>query len=536
MTRSAPPESDDDASRGPVDPRLLRLSAPTRRWIILLSVLTVLRTLCTVVTGVLIGTVVADTITGPPGGLSSHRLPLVLLAVLVTAQVFLGWVERRYSHRAAAKAIEDLRIRALEVLAVADPRGVDRKVWRTLLTEGVEGLGPYLTGYLPALVSTAVTVPVTLVVVWWFDTESALIAVITLPLIPVFMWLVGTLTAGRTEKKLADLGVLTDQMLDLVAGLPTLKALGRLDTPVAEVDRLSAEHLRSTFSVLCIAFLSGMVLEFLATLSIALVAVGIGFRLLDGSLTLVAGLTVLIIIPEVYNPVRQVGARFHDARDGFVAVDRILVLLDNAECEKQPATLTGFDVTEDTTRPVRVGFSGLSAETRDGLRPHKVTGTAFAGEITALTGANGAGKTTTLLALLGIVTEGIDGEAVATVDGVICSRESLWKRTSYLPQRPVLDPATVGDVSGRSLGQRQRQALDEELGRLDTLDTSVGLHPERFCGRLLVLDEPTAHLDEENATAMIVRLQDLAASGATIVVASHDPLVIAAADRRIEVQ
>ena len=91
-------------------------------------------------------------------------------------------------------------------------------------------------------------------------------------------------------------------------------------------------------------------------------------------------------------------------------------------------------------------------------------------------------------------------------------------------------------MSGRSLGQRQRQALDEELGRLDTLDTSVGLHPERFCGRLLVLDEPTAHLDEENATALIVRLQDLAASGATIVVASHDPLVIAAADRRIEVQ
>lgn len=533
MTRSATPESGDDASRGPVEPRLLRLSTPTRRWIILLSVLTALRTLCTVITGVLIGTVVADTITGAPDGLSGHRLPLVMLAMLVTAQVFLGWAEKRYSHRAAADATEDLRIRALGVLAITDPRGVDRKVWRTLLTEGVEGLGPYLTGYLPALVSTAVTVPVTLVAVWWFDAESALIAVITLPLIPVFMWLVGTLTAGRTEKKLADLGLLTDQMLDLVAGLPTLKALGRLDTPVAEVDRLSREHRRSTFSVLRIAFLSGMVLEFLATLSIALVAVGIGFRLLDGSLTLVAGLIVLIIIPEVYNPVRQVGARFHDARDGFVAVDRILALLDNAQCEKQATSATGVDVTEDATRPIRIDFSGLSAKTRDGFKPYNVTGTALPGELTALTGANGAGKTTTLLALLGIAAEGIDGRAVATVDGVVCSRESLWKRTSYLPQRPVLDPATVGDTSGLSLGQRQRRALDEQLG---TLDTSVGLHPERFCGRLLVLDEPTAHLDEENATAMIVRLQDLAASGATIIVASHDPLVTGAADRRIEVQ
>jgi ATP-binding cassette subfamily C protein CydD len=322
-------------STGPVDPRLLSLSTPTRRWTVLLAVVTALRTGALVASGVLLGTTAAAVVTdhtGPAG----HRAALVTLCVLVPVQAGLAWAEKRFSHRAAVQATEDLRLRALDTLAHRDPRTVDRATWRTLLTDGVEGLGPYLTGYLPALVSTALATPAVLLVVWFLDAGSALIAVITLPLIPVFMWLVGTLTAGRTEKKLAALGILSDQLLDLVSGLPTLRALGRLHAPVAEVQRLSDRHRRSTVQVLQIAFLSSMVLEFLATLSIALVAVGIGFRLLDGSMTLAAGLTVLIIIPEVYTPVRQVGARFHDARDGMVAVDRILTLLDGGDGGEAP--------------------------------------------------------------------------------------------------------------------------------------------------------------------------------------------------------
>ncbi|WP_255372576.1 ABC transporter transmembrane domain-containing protein [Corynebacterium sp.] len=518
---------------------MFRLSSHTRRWVVLLSVLTACRTLALVTTGVLTGSIAADTVTDPSLSLSDHAGPLLGLGILVAVQVVLAWAEKRYSHRAAARATEDLRVTALGVLAVSDPRRVDRAIWRTLLTEGVEGLGPYLTGYLPALVSTVVTVPVTLVVIWWLDAGSALIAVVTLPLTPVFMWLVGTLTAGRTERKLADLGVLTDQMLDLIAGLPTLKGLGRVDTPVAEVDRLSGQHRRSTMSVLRVAFLSSMVLEFLATLSIALVAVGIGFRLLDGSMTLAAGLTVLIVIPEVYNPVRQVGARFHDAKDGFVAVDSILTLLDEAGTTEtsssapRPSSRSDGAPSADTDSGdlgVRVVFSGLRADGRDGPRPRDVTGTAAPGELTVLSGPNGSGKTTALLALLGIATDGIHGRADVTVDGTVYTGRPLWERTSYLPQRPVLDPTLIGDTSELSLGQQQRRALDEELGDVE--------RPQgrQAPGSLLVLDEPTAHLDTHNAVAVMDRLRRWAAAGATVVAASHDPVVVNAADNRIEVE
>lgn len=512
-------------STGPVDPRLLSLSTPTRRWTVLLAVVTALRTGALVASGVLLGTTAAAVVTDHTGP-ADHRAALVALCVLVPVQAGLAWAEKRFSHRAAVQATEDLRLRALDTLAHHDPRTVDRATWRTLLTDGVEGLGPYLTGYLPALVSTALATPAVLLVVWFLDAGSALIAVVTLPLIPVFMWLVGTLTAGRTEKKLAALGILSDQLLDMVAGLPTLRALGRLRAPVAEVQRLSDRHRRSTVQVLQIAFLSSMVLEFLATLSIALVAVGIGFRLLDGSMTLAAGLTVLIIIPEVYTPVRQVGARFHDARDGMVAVDRILTLLDDGDGGEAPAP---SPTTVDPARPgLTVTFRHLHATGRDGDRPRDVTGTARPGQLTVLTGPNGAGKSTALLALLGIATEGVGGTATVTDSGTALTGPDLWERTSYLPQRPVLDTVdatSVGDTSGLSLGQRQRRAVTAELDR------------GRATGRgLLLLDEPTAHLDTANAQLMLEALTRRAAEGATVLVASHDPLVTAAADHRIEVR
>lgn len=521
-------------STGPVDPRLLSLSAPTRRWTVLLAVVTALRTGALVASGVLLGTTAATVVTDHTGP-ADHRAALVALCVLVPVQAGLAWVEKRFSHRAAAQATEDLRLRALGTLAHRDPRTVDRATWRALLTDGVEGLGPYLTGYLPALVSTALATPAVLLVVWFLDAGSALVAVVTLPLIPVFMWLVGTLTAGRTEKKLATLGVLSDQLLDLVAGLPTLRALGRLRAPVAEVHRLSDRHRRSTVQVLQIAFLSSMVLEFLATLSIALIAVGIGFRLLDGSMTLAAGLTVLIIIPEVYTPVRQVGARFHDARDGMVAVDRILTLLDSGDSGDSGDNRDAPDAPDPSTptgNPARPGltvtFRHLSATGRDGVRPRDVTGTARPGELTVLTGPNGSGKSTALLALLGIATDGVGGTATVADSGVSIAGPDLWERTSYLPQRPVLDTVdatSVGDTSGLSLGQRQRRAVAAELDR------------GRTTGRdLLLLDEPTAHLDTANARHILDALTRRAAEGVTVLVASHDPLVTAAADHRIEVR
>lgn len=499
--------------RGPVDPRLARLSAPARRWIAVAALLAALRVVGVLAFGVLVGTVAAGLIVGD-GTVADYAGHLFALSVIAVTRAAIAWAEARFGRRAGAEVVADLRARTLSRLAVADPRHLDRASWRTLLGEGIEGVGPYVAGYLPALASTVIAAPAALAAVWWFDPGSALIALVTLPLIPIFMWLVGTLTAGRTARRLRDLGVLSDQMLDLVAGLPTLRAFGRRRAPAAEIRRLSEAHRSSTMSVLRIAFLSGFVLEFLATLSVALVAVGIGFRLLDGGMTLAAGLTVLIIVPEVYGPVRDVGVRFHDAQDGLAAIDAVFSLDDD------PAPAPSVAKQGHAGDGIRVIFDGLTASGRDGDRPRDLTGVAEPGAVTVLAGENGSGKSTALLALLGIVTEGVAGSAVAVAPEGAIAGEDLWRRTSYVPQRPVLDAALVGDASGLSLGERQRVAVGAELLR----------------GReLLILDEPTAHLDEANAAEMLALLRDRANAGATVLVASHDPLVLAAADAVIEV-
>lgn len=499
----------------PVDPRLLRLSRPARRWVGVAAFLSAAAALTTICAGFLIGHITAGIIEGP----SPSPQLFIALGVAATFRGLIAWARHRFGHIAAIDVVTDLRARTLESLALRDPRTVDRAHWRTLLSSGVEGLIPYLTGFLPALAATFIATPAALAVIAYVDPPSALIGAITLPLIPLFMWLVGTLTQGRTEKRLRDLGILSEQMLDLVAGLPTLKAFRRTHAPAAEIQRLSTAHHRSTMQVLKIAFLSGFVLEFLATLSVALVAVGIGFRLIDGSITLAAGLTVLVIIPEVYNPLREVGSRFHDAQDGLVTAQELLSEIERPRPQAPaPSTLPPL-AAPGSAAGIVVRFDALSVQGRDGTRPKNLCGSAQPGQITVLAGPNASGKSTALLVLLGITTEGVEGHATAYAPEPIAVPE-LWKRVSYLPQRPVLSPALIGEAAELSLGQRQRVAFNKELER------------QR---ELLILDEPTAHLDEGNARIMLQRLRKAADSGVTVLLASHDPLVLEAADQIIEV-
>lgn len=555
--------------------QLLRVSAPARRWVLLSAALSVAGVGLSIAAGLLLGHLVAGVLGGEaplgevaqsagetqPGGIGQYaqRLDLALLAWLVAMaalRALVAWAQSRLGDSAADTVVAELRRRGLAALTHRDPRTVDVAQFRSLLTSGLDAFRPYLTGFLPAAVATFLSTPIALAAIWFQDRSSALIAAVTIPLIPFFMWLVGLLTAGRTERKLADMALLSDQLLDLAAGLPTLTAHGQQLAPTSEVERLARSHQRSTMGVLRIAFLSGMVLEFLATLSVALVAVNIGFRLLGGDMSLAAGLAVLIIVPEVYAPIREVGSRFHDAQDGAAAASAVLGTLDGpgapadtetpAAAEDAHATLALLD-----TAPLglRVVFEDYSAPGRDGARPAGLSGQAEPGQITVLRGDNGAGKSTALLAALGLTggtgsarveevaaapgaaqdppqdapeanSNGEDRSDGRTVEPAIWAGQALWQRTAYLPQRPVLDEAAIGDTSQLSLGQRQRRAFAEQV-------------PGKG---LLILDEPTAHLDSANAGLMIGTLRAAAAGGATVLAASHDPLLIAAADRVIEVR
>ncbi|OHR28979.1 ABC transporter permease [Corynebacterium sp. HMSC072D01] len=490
--------------------------------------LTAASTGATIALGLAIGTITAQV-------LGEATPNWTLFALIATAAVFVrvacSYALVRFGQSAGARVATDLRSRALRALALRDPRTVDTAHWRALLSVGLDGVAVYVAEFLPALVAAALATPMALAAVAWLDLPSFAIAVVTLPLIPLFMWLVGRLTEGRTERRLADIGTVRGQILDLVIGLPTLKAHNMADAPSEEIKRLSTRHRKSTMEVLRIAFLSASVLEFLTTLSIALIAVGIGFRLLGGHMTLATGLAVLIIAPEIYGPVRQVGQKFHAAQDGVVAATEVTELLDKDAGQTPNST----DTTSETVEEVAEGtssssvhsaptvvFERLSAPGRDGVRPSELSAIAQPGTVTVLAGPNGVGKTTALLAVAGIVHEGLEGSVTIRDGQRILRDQDLLRRIAWLPQRPVLDAATVGDNSRRSLGQRQREALRRELAD-DTRD-------------LVLLDEPTAHLDTDSAQSVIRLLHARARRGATVIATSHDPLLIAAADGVVEVQ
>ena len=547
--------------------QLLQVSAPARRWVLLSAALSVAGVGLSIAAGLLLGHLVAGVLGGEaplgqvapgageaqPGGIGqfAKRLDPALLAWLVAVAVLraiVAWAQSRLGDSAADTVLAELRRCGLAALTHRDPRTVDVAQFRSLLTSGLDAFRPYLTGFLPAAVATFLSTPIALAAIWFQDRSSALIAAVTIPLIPFFMWLVGLLTAGRTERKLADMALLSDQLLDLAAGLPTLTAHGQQLAPTSEVERLARSHQRSTMGVLRIAFLSGMVLEFLATLSVALVAVNIGFRLLGGEMSLAAGLAVLIIVPEVYAPIREVGSRFHDAQDGAAAASAVLGALDGAGVPADEDASAAQAPPAAAPQGLRVVFENYSAPGRDGARPAGLSGQAEPGKITVLRGDNGAGKSTALLAALGLAggtgsarveaaaaapaatgapqdahesnSSGEDRSGGRNVEPAVWAGQTLWQRTAYLPQRPVLDEAAIGDTSQLSLGQRQRRAFAEQV-------------PGK---QLLILDEPTAHLDSANADLMIGKLRAAAEGGATVLAASHDPLLIAAADRVIDVR
>lgn len=526
----------------PVDPRLVALSRPTRRWIFAAAAAAAARTGGIVAFGGLFGHLVARIVADPvavPAGLAADPQAWALLAAAVI-QCLVVWVERRIAHRAAATTIADLRDRALAQLVRRDPRtlAAQAPTWRVALGTGLDGLGPYLTTYLPALAATAIGVPAVLAVIWWLDPRSALVAAVTVPLIPLFMVLVGTLTRGRTERRLAGLAVLTDQLLDLVAGLPTLRAFGRIAGPAREVERLAERHREQTMQVLRIAFLSTVVLEFFATISVALVAVGIGLRLVIGDLSLAVGLTVLVIVPEVYQPLRALGAAYHAAVDGAQGWERVLALLDGEEDAGGAGGSGGRDPAAEpagSAAPVgpagsatppnppggwEIRFTDLTVRGRDGARPDGLSGTVAPGRLTVLCGPNGSGKSTALLAALGLLDDGRTGTAqVHAVDGATdLHGPQLWRQVSWVPQ--LGDRAeTLADTTPASRGQRQLAEVDRELSR----DTSIWL-----------LDEPSAHLDAEHAAALAQRLRAGARAGRTVLVATHDPVLVAAADHVID--
>ena len=239
------------------------------------------------------------------------------------------WLQARLGQRGASAVIADLNGQVLAAVTARQPSelAAQRDAAAVVVTRGLDGLRPYFTGYLPTLLLAAILTPATVAVIAVYDLKSTVIVVITLPLIPVFMVLIGLATADRSAAALAAMTTLQARLLDLIAGIPTLRALGRAAGPEHRIAELGAAHRRSAMATLRIAFLSALVLELLATLGVALVAVSIGLRLVFGEMSLTTGLTVLLLAPDVYWPLRRIGVEFHAAQDGRTAADKAFALI-----------------------------------------------------------------------------------------------------------------------------------------------------------------------------------------------------------------
>ncbi|QYB02282.1 thiol reductant ABC exporter subunit CydD [Rhodococcus sp. USK10] len=550
----APRPAGERGSRRPVDPRLWRYSAAARGYLVLTVGLSIVNVAMVIVSAIVIGRVLGGVIVDDATDLGRWSTELTVLAAAVGIRVLGTWIQSRFAHRSASRVVAELKGEVLGVATRMRPRALDprRDEIATVLTRGIDGLVPYLTGYLPALVLAGTLTPATLVVIAFQDLTSAAIIFVTLPLIPVFMILIGLLTRGKAAKTLTAMTVLSSQLLDLLAGLPTLRALGREQGPATRVRELGDAHRRTTMSALRVAFLSSMVLELLATLCVALVAVSIGLRLVYGGMGLEAGIVALILAPEVYLPLRMVGTQFHAAEDGMAAASRAFAAIDADE----PVDSNG-DVAVDATG-ARLEFDDVDIASRHGLAPHGLSGTVEPGAVTVLTGPNGAGKSTAVHALLGLVEPDGGQVRVGGVPVNSLDRSAWWAQVAWLPQHPVLVPGTLGEnlrLLGDVVGLEQACAatgFDEVLTELpDGWNTRVGsggtglslgqrqrLALTRVLATrrpVLVLDEPTAHLDDVSERTVLDSLRDLAAAGRTVVVVGHRPTVLAAADRVIEV-
>jgi thiol reductant ABC exporter CydD subunit len=387
------------------------------------------------------------------------------------------------------------------------------------------------------------------------DLVSAALMLLTLPLVPVFMWLVGRYTERRTRERWRALTVLATHFLDVVRGLPTLRAFNRSRHQARQIAEVSDDYRRTTLETLRVAFLSGAVLELAATLGIALVAVTVGVRLVDGGLGLEAGLTVLVLAPELYLPLRNLAAQFHASADGLGVARRLLDL-----AEAAPRTASGDAVPPSprvaTVRLERVSFS---YPLRPGLVLDAVELELRPGEAVALMGPSGGGKSTVAALLLGFAepTRGrvtLDGRPLGDFDASAWRRELAW-----IPQRPTLLRGTVADnvrLADRTAGDdRVREAL--ELAGAGSFVDTLPDGPRTLVGdggrplsagevqrialaraflrdaALVLLDEPTANLDDENALlvgAAVERLRE----GRTMLLITHSRRLAASADRVVE--
>lgn len=534
----------------PVDPRLLRYASASRGFFVVIGAIAVMQTVVIVAFAWLLTRAIVGAIDGMPWAELAPTLGA--LVAVVTARALLLWAREAVAARAAARVQTQLRTALVQALGALGPEWLETRNSAQLAVtagRGLDALEAYFGRYLPQLVQTVVATPIIIAVMWWQDWISGLTVVLTLPLIPVFMVLIGLATQSVQRRQWQTLQHLAARFSDTVQGLSTLKVFGRQHRAAASIEKVTDEYRGETMRVLRVSFLSGFALEFLASISVAIIAVSIGFRLIDGALSLTVGLFVLLLAPEAYLPLRQVGVQFHAASEGVAATDDVFEVLDAArtasahpptpERPSVPELVEGSTLTLRAVR-VRRGDRALAP-----VSLHAAPGT-----VTLIEGPSGAGKSSVFAALRGAAA--FTGDA--TLGGIELRRRAPSTWLAWAGQQPGLitgtvganvtlgDPAPDDTLIGRALALACADEIDPALelgvqgsglsgGQAQRVGVARAFYRRmRGLAEVVALDEPSSALDPITEARLWRGVRTIADDGATVLLISHRESARAIAD------
>jgi len=526
-----------------LDQRLFRLSRSSRGLILIAVLSAILITLATIAQAFLL----ADLITGAfqrDLKFSSLQQTLLLLAGVFAARVAITYLSESYTSQISHRIRIDLRQAIFNKLL---NNGAELNVHfgparlALISTRAITNLEPYFTRFIPQIfIATSIPLVVGLTVAY-LDLISGLIVLFTVPLIPLFGFLIGKFTSEAMQKRWRTLGILSGYLLDLLSGLSTLKLFGRDMVQGKHITKIGDQYRKETMRVLKISFLTSLTLEIIATLSVALLAVAIGLRLVNGDFELWRGLVILILSPEVYWPIRNLSAQFHASADGMQSAKDIFEVLD-FPTPKHEGTVAFDNVLEISWSDIEISYPNRNAV-------RLPAGRFRSGMLNVISGPSGTGKTSLLNLLLRVITPSTGAISVLSSSAVHDLSEfdinSWLKSISWVPQDPHFPSGTIKEFFQLSSPDAQDPEITRVLHRVGLLGVDIHgrvtlsagqkrrlaiaralLHPHQ----ILIMDEPSAALDPQSEAIIIEIAEEQARNGKLVIVTSHRSDFIARAE------
>ena len=532
----------------PIDPRLFRFSKSSRGFTFASVLIATIGAALTITQSALLAHLITQ-VFEQNKLVSSLKTLVIVLALVFISKALLSYISERIAAVASASIRRDLRLQLVDRIFSTDAASKKGPAELSLLaTRGVDNLDPYFAKFIPQLFIASVVPLIVGLAIAYKDFLSGIVIICTIPLIPLFGILIGRFTASATQKKWQSLAILSGYYLDLISGIATLKLFGRSKQQINNLQKVGDDYRSETMKVLRISFLSSLALEIIATLSVALIAVTIGLRLVNGSITLQTGLFVLVLAPEVYWPIRQVSAQFHAASDGVEAANRIFEIL---ETPVSTANNSISGVTEISWSDLTVEFEGREKL----LIP---AASIKAESVNLIAGPSGSGKSTLISILMGFKSDYFGDVIVKSKNGsakLTDLDKELWrKQLSWLPQEPHFQNATIFEVLGQIKNDLSKDeatqvlasagldisdmpnGLDTELGGLNEA-LSIGQRRKVALARALIkpssiviLDEPSASVDDASELIIAEVIKSLSQQGKIVLVVSHRENLISNVD------